>query len=94
MVQDLVELAVLDTKNPDPLTEIGFNMELLPQAQIESKTMARILASANGADGDGNETKKLRDKAFTLLAQKDSTIREYGRYVFWKDDNKRDKYIK
>jgi hypothetical protein len=36
--------------------------------------------------------KLLRDKAFTLLAQKESTVREYGRYLFWKDDNKGDRY--
>lgn len=31
----------------------------------------------------------LRDKAFTLLDRIDSPIREYGRYVFWKDEDKR-----
>jgi hypothetical protein len=94
MVQDLIELAVLGENNPDALNEINFDLDLLPQARVLSHSMSELLAGANGADGDGNETKKLRDKAFTLLAQKDSTIREYGRYVFWKDDNKRDKYIK
>jgi len=94
MVQDLIELAVLGENNPEPLNEINFDLDLLPQARVLSHTMSEVLAGANGADGDGNETKKLRDKAYTLLAQKDSTIREYGRYVFWKDDDKRDRYIK
>lgn len=94
MVQDLIELAVLGENNPEPLEDINFDLDLLPQARVFSIRMAELLAGANGADGDGHETKKLRDKAFTLLAQKDSIIREYGRYVFWKDDNKRDRYIK
>lgn len=94
MVQDLIELAVLGENNPEPLNEINFDSDLLPQARVLSHNLLEVLANANGADGDGNETKKLRDKAFTLLAQKDSTIREYGRYVFWKDEDKKDRYIK
>lgn len=94
MVQDLIELAVLGENNPAPLAEINLDFNLLPQARILSHVMSEVLAAANGADGDDNDAKRLRDKAFTLLAQKDSTIREYGRYVFWKDDDKRAKYTK
>jgi hypothetical protein len=55
--------------------------------------MSELLAAANGSAGEGGEVKNLRDKAFTLLAQKESTIREYGRYVFWQDEEKRSRYI-
>ena len=94
MVQDLLELAVLGTKNLDPLTAIRFNLDLLAQARTESQTMSQILAAANGAEGEDNETKVMRDQAFTLLSEKESTIREYGRYLFWKDDDKKAKYSK
>lgn len=92
MVQDLIELAVLGEKYPEPLVKINFDLELLAQARTISHSLSELLAAANGAEGDDNETKVLRDKAFTLLNQVDSTIREYGRYVFWKDEDKRDKY--
>jgi len=34
----------------------------------------------------------LRDKVYTLLYNKVSEIREYGRYVFWKDVDRKEKY--
>ena len=92
MIQDLLEAAVLGEKYPEPLAAINFDLNLLQQARTVSHTMSELLATANGADGDTSETKLLRDKAFTLLDKADSTIREYGRYVFWKDETKRDRY--
>jgi hypothetical protein len=94
MIQDLVELAVLGEKYPEPLTAVRFNLDMLQQSRSVSHAMSELLAAANGAAGESNETKLLRDKAFTLLAERDRTIREYGRYVFWKDEDKRSKYNK
>lgn len=56
--------------------------------------MSELLAAANGAAGESSANKLLRDKAFTLLAEKVSTIREYGRYVFWKDEGRKEQYLK
>jgi len=92
MVQDLLEAAILGEKNPEPLVAINFNMDLLSQARNVSLRMSELLAAANGANDESSETKLLRDKAFTLLDEVDKTIREFGRYVFWKDDEKRDRY--
>jgi hypothetical protein len=78
MVQDLIELAVLGEKYPEPLAAIHFDAALLEQARTVSHTMSELLAAANGSAGEGGEVKNLRDKAYTLLAQKESTIREYG----------------
>ena len=92
MVQDLIELAVLGEKYPDPLTAINFKMDLLQQARTQSQHMSELLAANNGAKGENSENKLLRDKAYTLLAEKASTVREYGHYVFWKDEKKRAQY--
>ena len=92
MVQDLVEVATLGEKNPELLVAINFDLDLLQQARALSHTMSELLAAVNGSGDESSETKVLRDKAFTLLDQVDSTIREYGRYVFWKDEKKRDRY--
>ena len=94
MVQDLLELAVLGEKYPEPLSDINFDLALLPKARTMSHSLSELLAAANGSADDGNETKTLRDKAFSLLFQKDSTIREYGRYVFWKDDDRLSRYYR
>jgi len=94
MVQDLVELAVLGEKYPEPLSQINFDMPLLELSRTLSHSMAELLAASNGAAGDSSVNKQLRDKAFTLLFEKDSIIREYGRYVFWKDEDRRSRYYK
>jgi len=92
MVQDLLDLAVLGEKYPEPLAAIHFDMEKLSQARALSHNMSELLAASNGAAGEGNESKVLRDKAYTLLAEKARIIREYGQYVFWKDENKLKRY--
>lgn len=92
MVQDLIELAVLGEKNLDQLSSIGFDTSGLEDVKVLSHTMSELLASANGSTDDGSNNKLLRDKAFTLLSNHVSTIREYGRYVFWKDDSRKKKY--
>ncbi len=92
MVQDLVELAVLGEKYPQPLTAINFDMNRLQNARTLSHAMSELLAAANGSAGDSSSNKLLRDRAYTLLAAKASTVREYGRFVFWKDEDKRARY--
>lgn len=94
MVQDLLELAVLGEKYPEPLNAINFDLAQLQEARTVSHTMSELLAAANGAADDSSTAKLLRDKAYRLLEQKASTIREFGRYVFWKDEDKRKRYYK
>jgi hypothetical protein len=94
MVQDLVELAILGEKHQEPLTAINFDLALLQQARTLSHSLLELLAASNGSEGDSSVNKKMRDKAFTLLFEKESTIREYGRYIFWKDEGRRSKYYK
>lgn len=93
MVQDLIELAVLGEKYPEPLAAINFDVAALAEARSTSQAMAELLAASNGAAGESSANKLLRDKAFTLLRNKATTIREFGQYVFWKDDDKRKNYF-
>ncbi|WP_297092243.1 hypothetical protein [uncultured Draconibacterium sp.] len=94
MVQDLLELAVVGEKYPEPLQAINFDLSQLTEARGLSHRLSELLAAANGAADDGNQAKTLRDKAYSLLFQKESIVREYGRYVFWKDDDKRGRYYR
>ena len=82
MIQDLVELAVLAEKNPEPLTVINYNTTLNEQARTTAHAMAELLAQANGSKDDSSSNKLLREKAFTLLANQVRAIREVGQYVF------------
>ncbi len=92
MVQDLIELAVLGEKNPNQLSGIGFDVAELQNVKTLSHSMAKLLASANGSTDESSNTKTLRDKAFTLLSERMTSIREYGRYVFWKNEDRKEKY--
>jgi len=93
MIQDLVELAILGEKNQEPLTKIGFDIATLQNAKTTSHSMSELLADSNGSKDDSSETKLMRDKAYTLLTEKMTTIREYGRYTFWKNDDRKKKYL-
>ena len=94
MVQDLIELAVLGEKYPEPLSAINFDPARLEQARTASQAMAELLAASNGAAGETSANKLMRDKAFTLLLEKESGVREFGRYVFWKNEEKLAKYYR
>ena len=93
MVQDLIELAVLGEKNPEPLAAIRFDILKLEQARTLSHQMSVLLAAVNGSAEEGNQAKVMRDKAFTLLDEKAGAIREFGKYVFWKDEKKQQRYF-
>ena len=92
MVQDLLDIAALGERYPEPLIAIHFDLEKLAQSRAFSHSMSELLAASNGAAGEGNESKVLRDKAYTVLDEKASIIRDYGRYVFWKNEDKLKRY--
>ncbi|WP_346863281.1 hypothetical protein [uncultured Draconibacterium sp.] len=85
LVQDLSDLSVLGKENPDPLTAMGFDLALLDTAESESDAKATLLAEANGDKAIQNESKVIRDKAYTHLKELADEIREAGKYLFFKD---------
>ncbi|MBN2165296.1 MAG: hypothetical protein JW717_03370 [Marinilabiliaceae bacterium] len=92
MIQDLVELSVLAIKNPEPLTAINYDVTLNDRAAATSKQMSELLAMANGDANSNSEAKQMRDKAFTLLHEKMTVVRECGQYVFWRNEERKAKY--
>ncbi|RUT78269.1 hypothetical protein [Ancylomarina longa] len=93
MIQDLIDLAILGENNPEPLNAINLNPEIITTAKATSSEMSVLLAMVNGSKDDNSNTKALRDKAYTLLINNMSTIRECGRYVFWHNEDRREKYL-
>lgn len=88
MIQDLNDIAVLGRENPDPLTAIGFDLTQLDLAATRADELADLLAEANGDKADPNESKLIRDKAYTHLKELVDEIREAGKYVFRNDKNR------
>jgi len=93
MIQDLIELAVLGEKNPAPLAVINYDVELNQKARTTSHAMSELLASSNGSKDDSSANKVIRDKAYTLLIEDMQIIREIGQYVFWRNPERKKKYI-
>lgn len=88
MIQDLSDLAVFGRTNPGPLEAINFDMALLDRCATESDAMSSLLAVARGETAGAKEIKVHRDKAYTLLKQRVDEIREHGRYVFWRNEER------
>jgi hypothetical protein len=78
----------LGRENPDPLTTIGFDLAQLDLAATRADELADLLAEANGDKADQNNSKVIRDKAYTYLKALVDEIREAGKYVFRKDVNR------
>ena len=89
MVQDLAELSLLGTENPELLVGLQYNMEKLDRANELSDVCGVLLGKVNGAKVDNDKpAKEMRDRAFTHLKQAVDAIREAGRFVFWKDEER------
>lgn len=92
MIQDLMNYSVFGKNFPEPLNAINFDMSILDEAQELSIHSAQLLSKANGARDDINEMKVLRDKAYTHLKEVVDKVRDYGKYVFWRDPDRLIKY--
>jgi len=86
MIQDLNDLSVLGKANPEPLTKINFDMNLLEQAAKISSDLTDLWAMATGDRMEYSEKKKIRDQAYTHLKEAVDELRECGQYVFWHND--------
>lgn len=82
MIQDLVDLSVVGKDNKALLEKTGFDEVLLDQAEKTADMMSELLAKANGAKDENNQSKILRDKAYTYLKQLVDEVRRYGKFVF------------
>ncbi|MFB6320231.1 hypothetical protein [Saccharicrinis sp. FJH54] len=88
MVQDLNDIAILGRENPDLLSAIGFDLAKLDEAATLADHLGDLLAEANGDKSDQNESKVIRDKAYTHMKVLVDEIREAGKYVFRHDKNR------
>lgn len=93
MIQDLNDLAVLGRANPAPLKAIAFDMKKLDKAATQADEMADLLARANGDRAEQSENKLMRDKAYTHLKELVDTVREAGKYLFWKNPQRLKGYV-
>jgi hypothetical protein len=92
MVQDLMSLSLLGSKNTGLLKKINFDLTQLDTAATLSGTLADLLALNNGDKKKANAVKDLRDRAYTHLKIAVDKIRSYGKLEFWRDPDRLEGY--
>jgi hypothetical protein len=85
MIKGLRDLSVLGKANRDLLTKIGFDLTLLDMAGIKADEYEAKCKEGSWDREDYREAKKFRNQAYTHLKEAVDYIREYGKFVFWKD---------
>ncbi len=88
LVSDLHELHLLGTKHINKLKAIGAEEEILSRLNDKGKSMADLLANITGERMKKDESKVIRDKAFTYLKNAIDEVRACGKFAFRKDLNR------
>ena len=88
MVQDLMSLSIVGSKNTGLLEKINFDLTQLDKAATLSGTLGDLLALNNDGKKKANAVKDLRDRAYTHLKFAVDQIRNYGKLEFWRDPDR------
>lgn len=92
MIQDLNDLSLLGKRNPDPLVAINFDMSRLDQAATMSDEMSSLYSDSTTGRFEYNESKKIRDQAYTYLKEAVDQVYACGQYVFWQNEDRLARY--
>ncbi|MGQ1908383.1 hypothetical protein ACT3CE_01210 [Marinifilum sp. RC60d5] len=93
MVQDFSDLHSVGTANPQALLNIGFDNAKLEKALEFANTLGPLLSAINGErDENDKPTKEMRDRAYVYLKEAVDKICEFGKYVFWENEERLEKY--
>jgi hypothetical protein len=93
LIQGLRDLEKIGLKNKTELNSIGFDFSLLDKARAKSFELPEILAKLNNVLNDTNPHLGFRNSANAHLNKAVTEIRRIGKFVFWKDDNRRSGYV-
>ncbi|MCP4213760.1 MAG: hypothetical protein GY765_03840 [bacterium] len=86
LVQFLNDLSKLGSKYQDLLVTGTFDMSLLDRTAAYSFQLDKILGVKAKNRKESTEIKLIRDQAYTLLKDAVDEVREYGQFIFWRDD--------
>jgi len=88
MILDLNTEFHIGENNKELLAAIGFDMAKLDKAAETAEQMQKLLAQARGLTPAYNETKRVRDQAYTLLKKSVDKVRACGQYVFYRNPDR------
>ncbi|BDD08748.1 hypothetical protein FUAX_11800 [Fulvitalea axinellae] len=93
LIQDLMDLSVLGKAHPEALAKVGFDATKLDTAEELSNTAGTLLGEVNEIRGSSwKPSKDIRDRANSYLKMAVDEIRETGKFVFWKNEDKERRY--
>jgi hypothetical protein len=92
MLQGLKDLSALGKANRDLLIKIGFEFSLLDLAEQKSRELVTKKEASSSDSEDHLEAKKIRNQAYTHLKEAVDYIREYAKYVFWRNKGRLKRY--
>src|SRR5690606_24955151 len=93
MIQDLNDLAILGEDNLLLVTKVGITVAMLDNASDLSHRMAGVLALKNNEKLAGSDTLTIRNQAYTFLKEAVDEIRSWGKFVFWRNQERRLGYV-
>jgi len=88
LIEDLHGLNLLGLKYADKLQAINADKALVVRSGELAIVMGDLLAKVNSQRIGSNDSKTIRDKAYTYVNNLLNEVRECGRYVFWKDEKR------
>jgi hypothetical protein len=93
MIQDLIKLRALGLEYVDELKKINFDVSLLEKAAETADRMGNLLGVVSADSPAENDARDLRDRAFTHLKKLVGEVREYGKYVFYRNEERYRGYV-
>ncbi len=93
MIYDLLSLYQLGTEHTEPLAAINFDMALLEQAKEQFDELSNIFAAAQMTPETIDDVRIIKNKSHTWLHEAVSEIKEYGKFLFWKDEDRLNDYV-
>ncbi|OVE82247.1 hypothetical protein BVY04_01465 [bacterium M21] len=91
LIQDLNDVSLLAGKQKQLLKAVGYDMKLTHDAAATCDRLGYLHAVAK-VEGNDNELHIIRNKAYTLVKNSVDTIRECGRFLFWRDEDRLEGY--
>ncbi len=92
MLLDLGKLGKIGEANPEELTKINFPAAKVEQAKQYSDELATLYAEATIGNLGSHPKKVARDVAYAELKAVMDEIRDAGKYLFWKDAERKALY--
>ncbi len=92
LMLDLMDLNKLAKKHIGLLATVGMEASLVEDANSMFEKLRTLLGDLNAEPEEVELRKNLVRKAYTYLWESVDSIREFGQFIFWKDENRADLY--